>query len=492
MRGKTKEEQKSGEAVMGKTAETGKPWDGEAMTGQDEKTAEEASENKMGVMPVNKLLVSMSLPMMVSMLVQAMYNIVDSLFVSRVSEDALSAVSLAFPIQTFMIALSGGTAVGLGTLLSRALGEKKHKRVSDIANNGVFLTAIIYLVFLFIGIFAIRPFYLSQTDDKEIVSYGIQYLSIVCTCSVGLCCQMTFEKLLQSTGKTLCTMLTQSLGAVINIVLDPILIFGLFGMPKMGVAGAAAATVIGQIIASIAAIYINLSRNREVCLNLKGFRPSGHIIGQIYVIGVPSIIMQSIGSVMVYGMNQILMAFTSTAAAVFGVYFKLQSFIFMPVFGLNNGLVPIIAYNHGAQKKDRVIKAMKLGMVYAVGIMLVGLAVFQLFPKVLLNMFEASEQMIEIGEPALRIISLHFLFAGYDIIGGSACQALGNAVYSMITSICRQLVVLLPAAYMLSGFGNVKLVWWAFPIAEVTAVLLTTMFLIKTDKKVLRPMKNSV
>lgn len=446
-------------------------------------------ENKMGVMPVNKLLISMSLPMMVSMLVQALYNIVDSLFVARISEDALSAVSLAFPIQTLMIALSGGTAVGLGTLLSRALGEKNYKRVSAIATNGVFLISVIYAIFLIIGLFAVEPFFASQTKDAEIMKYGVDYLRVVCICSIGLCCQMIFEKLLQSTGKTTLSMVTQLIGAVINIILDPIFIFGYFGVPKMGVAGAAIATVIGQIIAAIVAILLNFKKNTEIKFEFKGFRPSRHIIGQIYVIGIPSIIMQSIGSIMVYGMNQILMAFTSTATAVFGAYFKLQSFIFMPIFGLNNGLVPIIAYNYGARKRERVIKAIKLGMIYAVSIMFVGIIVFQLIPDVLLNMFDASEQMLTIGIPALRIISIHFVFAGFCIIAGSACQALGNAVYSMITSICRQLLVLLPAAHLLSKLGDVNYVWWAFPIAELMSVVLNIGFLTRTNKKVIRPMK---
>lgn len=445
-------------------------------------------ENKMGTMPMNKLIISMSLPMMVSMLVQALYNIVDSLFVAQISEDALTAVSLAFPLQTLMIAISGGTAVGLGTLLSRALGEKNYKRVGTIATNGVFLISVIYCIFLIIGLFVVKPFYMSQTDDKEILEYGVSYLRIVCICSIGICCQMIFEKLLQATGKTVCTMLTQGLGAIINIILDPIFIFGWFGVPKMGVAGAAIATVCGQVIAGIVAIVLNIKYNKEVSLSFKGFKPSKSVIAQIYAIGIPSIIMQSIGSIMVYGMNQILMAFTSTATAVFGVYFKLQSFIFMPIFGLNNGLVPIIAYNHGARKKERVIRAIKLGVIYAMSLMLVGIVVFQLVPDVLLGMFNASEKMMKIGVPALRIISVHFIFAGFDIIGSSACQALGNAVYSMITSICRQLLVLLPAAWLLSKTGEVNVVWWAFPIAEVFAVIITIFFLARTNKRVIRPL----
>lgn len=443
----------------------------------------EQTENKMGVMPVNKLLVSMSLPMMISMLVQALYNIVDSYFVAKISENALSAVSLAFPIQTLMIAILGGSSVGLGTVLSHSLGEKKFKKVTEVANHGIFITIIIYLIFVLIGIFAIKPFFASQTKDTEILNFGMDYLQLICIGSVGLCGQFLFERLLQSTGKTFYTMITQATGAIINIILDPIFIFGLFGLPKLGVMGAAVATIIGQICAFLFAFYLNHKKNSEVKINLKGFSPSPYLIGQIYKIGFPSIIMQSIGSIMVYGMNQILMSFTSTATAVFGVYFKLQSFIFMPIFGLNNGMLPIMAYNYGARKKRRLISAIKLGMVYAISLMTVGFIAFQVLPRQLLNIFDASEQMLSIGIPALRIISLHFLLAGFNIIALSTCQALGKAVYSMITSICRQLVVLLPAAYILSRFGDVNYVWWSFPIAEIVALIITAGFLIKTYKE---------
>ena len=450
----------------------------------------EQTENKMGVMPVNKLLVSMSLPMMISMLVQALYNIVDSYFVAKISENALSAVSLAFPIQTLMIAILGGSSVGLGTVLSHSLGEKKFKKVTDVANHGIFITIIIYLIFVLMGFFLIKPFFASQTDNIEILNYGMDYLQLICIGSVGLCGQFLFERLLQSTGKTFYTMITQATGAIINIILDPIFIFGLCGMPKMGVMGAAVATIIGQICAFIFAFYLNHKKNTEVKINLKGFSPSPYLIGQIYKIGFPSIIMQSIGSIMVYGMNQILMSFTSTATAVFGVYFKLQSFIFMPIFGLNNGMLPIMAYNYGAKKKSRLLSAIKLGMVYAIGLMTIGFITFQLLPKQLLEIFDASEQMLSIGIPALRIISLHFLLAGFNIIALSTCQALGKAVYSMITSICRQLVVLLPAAYILSRFGNVNYVWWAFPIAEIVALIITAGFLIKTYKENIKPIQD--
>lgn len=449
----------------------------------------EQTENKMGVMPVNKLLVSMSLPMMISMLVQALYNIVDSYFVAKISENALSAVSLAFPIQTLMIAILGGSSVGLGTVLSHSLGEKKFKKVTEVANHGIFITIIIYLIFVLIGIFAIKPFFASQTKDTEILNFGMDYLQLICIGSVGLCGQFLFERLLQSTGKTFYTMITQATGAIINIILDPIFIFGLWGFPKLGVMGAAVATIIGQICAFLFAFYLNHKKNSEVKINLKGFSPSPYLIGQIYKIGFPSIIMQSIGSIMVYGMNQILMSFTSTATAVFGVYFKLQSFIFMPIFGLNNGMLPIMAYNYGARKKSRLISAIKLGMVYAISLMTVGFIAFQVWPRQLLNIFDASEQMLSIGIPALRIISLHFLLAGFNIIALSTCQALGKAVYSMITSICRQLVVLLPAAYILSRFGDVNYVWWSFPIAEIVALIITAGFLIKTYKENIKPIQ---
>ena len=450
----------------------------------------EQTENKMGVMPVNKLLVSMSLPMMISMLVQALYNIVDSYFVAKISENALSAVSLAFPIQTLMIAILGGSSVGLGTVLSHSLGEKKFKKVTDVANHGIFITVIIYLIFVLMGFFLVKPFFASQTSDTEILTYGMDYLQLICIGSIGLCGQFLFERLLQSTGKTFYTMITQATGAIINIILDPIFIFGLWGFPKLGVMGAAVATIIGQICAFLFAFYLNHKKNTEVKINLKGFSPSPYLIGQIYKIGFPSIIMQSIGSIMVYGMNQILMSFTSTATAVFGVYFKLQSFIFMPIFGLNNGMLPIMAYNYGARKKSRLISAIKLGMVYAISLMAVGFIAFQVWPRQLLNIFDASEQMLSIGIPALRIISLHFLLAGFNIIALSTCQALGKAVYSMITSICRQLVVLLPAAYILSRFGDVNYVWWSFPIAEVVALIITAGFLIKTYKENIKPIQD--
>jgi len=445
-------------------------------------------ENKMGVMPVNKLLLNMSLPMMVSMLVQALYNIVDSIFVAKLSENALTAVSLAFPIQTLLIALGTGTGVGVNSLLSKQLGEKDLKQVSKTAMNGIFLAVLSYLVFVIVGIAGVRPFYASQIKDSdpEILTLGVQYLTIVCVCSFGVYAQLIFEKLLQSTGKTVYSMITQAVGAVTNIILDPILIFGLLGMPKLGVAGAAIATVIGQVVGGTLGLIFNIKFNKEITLSVKGFRPDGNTIGNIYKVGVPSIIMQAIGSIMTYGMNMILIAFSSTATAVFGVYFKLQSFFFMPVFGLNNGMIPIIAYNYGAGKRSRVIKAIKCSLVYAFVLLFVGFLVFETMPAVLLGLFEASDEMLAIGVPALHIIGVHFLIAWFCIIAGSVFQALGNGVYSLVVSVARQLVVLLPAAFILAKLGGLHAVWWAFPIAEIMSCCASTFFMVRINKKVIQ------
>ncbi len=440
------------------------------------------TENKMGVMPVNKLLISMSLPMMASMLVQALYNIVDSLFVARLSENALTAVSLAFPMQNLMIAIAVGTGVGINALLSRSLGEKNFDEVRQVAKNGVFLALLSYLLFVVIGLCFSRLFFSLQTDNAEIIEGGTQYLMVCSVVSFGLFGSVTFERLLQSTGLTIYTMFTQGLGAIINIILDPIMIFGLCGCPKMGVAGAAWATVIGQICGFLLGIFFNLKKNHDISLNFRGFKPSKDIIGRIYSVGVPSIIMNAISSVMTFGMNQILMAFTATATAVFGVYFKLQSFVFMPVFGLNNGMVPIISYNYGARNKKRIMETIRLAVMYAVGIMLCGLLIIQCFPRQILSLFDASENMMGIGVYALRIISLCFVFAGFGVVSSSVFQALGNGIYSLTVSLVRQLVVILPVAWLLGNLGGLNAVWWAFPFAELFAVGLCIMFL----RKILR------
>lgn len=446
-------------------------------------------ENKMGTMPINKLLISMSLPMMISMLVQALYNVVDSIFVSQISENALTAVSLAFPVQNFMIAVGVGTGVGINALLSRSLGEKKFEQANRVANNGVFLAVLSYIAFLILGIIFSRRFFQWQTDIKDIVDGGYSYLIIVTTCSFGMYGQIVFEKLMQSTGKTIFSMTTQLTGAIVNIVLDPILIFGLFGFPKLGISGAAIATVIGQICGMSLGIYLNTTKNKEIKVEVKNFRPSLRTIKEIYAVGIPSIIMASIGSVMTFGLNKILLVFSSTATAVFGVYFKLQSFIFMPVFGINNGMVPIIAYNYGARNKDRLMKTVKISIMYGISIMLIGLVIFQVFPKELLSLFNASDKMISIGVPALRTISISFLFAGYCIVVSSMFQALGNGVMSMIVSLVRQLIVLLPVAYLLSKSGNLNMVWWAYPIAEIASVCLSLIGFKYVYKKEVLPLE---
>lgn len=440
-------------------------------------------ENKMGTMPENKLLLSMAVPMMISMLVQALYNIVDSIFVSRICEDALTAVSMAFPWQNIIISIAVGFGVGINALLSRALGQKNAERVNQVAVNGLLLAGLSYLLVLVAGLIGIRAYMRTQTDIETIVNYGITYLNICILCSFGVFVEITFERFLQATGRTVYSMITQLTGAITNIILDPILIFGLLGFPKLGIAGAAWATVIGQCVGAVVAVTLNHFKNPEVHLRLRHIRPNGRLMGEITAISIPSIIMSCISSLTCFVMNMILIAYSSTAVAVFGVYFKLQSFVFMPVFGLNNGMVPIIAYNYGAQKPERIHKTIRLGMVYAVAIMVVGLLVFQLIPKELLLMFDASDAMLEIGAPALRIMSLAFVFAGIGIVSGSSCQAFGYSVYSMLISIARQIVVLIPAAYLLSLTGVLRSIWFAFPIAEIFSLILSLFFLRTTLKK---------
>lgn len=440
-------------------------------------------ENKMGTMPENKLLLSMAVPMMISMLVQALYNIVDSIFVSRICEDALTAVSMAFPWQNIVIAIAVGFGVGINALLARALGQKNAERVNQVAVNGLLLAGLSYLLVLVAGLIGIRAYMRTQTDIETIVNYGITYLNICILCSFGVFVEITFERFLQATGRTVYSMITQLTGAITNIVLDPILIFGLLGFPKLGIAGAAWATVIGQCVGAVVAVTLNHFKNPEVHLRLRHIRPNGRLMGEITAISIPSIIMSCISSLTCFVMNMILIAYSSTAVAVFGVYFKLQSFVFMPVFGLNNGMVPIIAYNYGAQKPDRIHKTIRLGMAYAVAIMAVGLLVFQLIPKQLLLMFDASDAMLGIGAPALRIMSLAFVFAGIGIASSSACQAFGYSVYSMLISIARQIVVLIPAAYLLSLSGVLRSIWFAFPIAEIASLILSLFFLRTTLKK---------
>ena len=448
---------------------------------------EKHQENKMGVMPVGRLLATMSVPIMISMLVQALYNVVDSMFVSRIDEYALTALSMAFPIQNLMIAMAAGLGVGLNAVLSRALGAKDQESVSRAAASGMLLMAVCSVVFMLGGATIARPFYEAQTDIPEIIDYGESYTRIVMLGCVGVFFQIHFERTLQSTGRTVLTMISQGLGAIINIILDPIMIFGLFGMPRMGVAGAAVATIIGQWIAAFVGLFMNLRLNPEVPLGLRHFRIHGPTLRRILAIGLPSVAMQSIGSVMTFAMNQILIAFSSTAVAVFGVYFKLQSFIFMPVFGLNNGTVPIIAYNYGARKPERMRQTIRYGVCAAVIIMAAGTLLFHAVPGQLLRIFEASQEMLRIGIPALRIISLSFPIAGFCIGCGAVFQALGYSIYSMIISMVRQLVVLIPCAYLIGRLtNNVTMVWWAFVVAEVFSLMLTMYFYRKVDRNVIR------
>ena len=440
-------------------------------------------ENKMGTMPIGKLLLSMALPMAASMLVQALYNIVDSIYVSRLSESALSAVSLAFPVQNIMVALGCGTAVGLNATVSRSLGAKRPDEADRFAGAGLFIGFAAMLLTVAFGLFFSRSYFAWQTRDAEIIAHGRDYLFWITVVSFGNYAQVLGERLLCSTGKTLYSMVSQITGAVINIILDPILIFGKFGLPAMGTAGAAIATVIGQIIASCIAFGFNLTVNRELHLRIRYiFRPHMRFIKDILVISIPSMIMLMVSSVMNFGMNQILLSFTSTAVAVFGVYYKLQSFVFMPVFGLNNAMVPIISYNYGAARRSRIMQTIKLAVLYACCLMAVGLLLFMTIPNVLLSFYNASETMQAIGQPALRLTSIAFLFAGYCIVLGSVFQALGNGVYSLVCSVVRQIVVLLPVAYLLSLSGNLNLVWLAFPIAEIASVSVSTFLFRKLYK----------
>ncbi len=454
-----------------------------------------SKENKMGTMPINKLLLSVSLPMIASMLVQALYNIVDSVFVSMYNADAFTAVSLAFPLQNLMIAFATGTGVGINALLSKSLGEKNFERANKAANNGIFISLVHYILFLLIGIFGVSAFFNAQSTDADVIKYGIEYSSICLIASIGIFTQITTERLLLATGKSVFSMITQLSGAIINLILDPILIFGFgiggFHFKGIGVAGAALATVIGQCFAALIGIYLNRKYNKEIHVTFRNFKPDGKVIKRIYAVGLPSTIMASITSVMTFGINKVLTTFpaiVNDAQSVFGAYYKLQSFIFMPVFGLNNGMVPIIAYNYGAKRPDRMKQTIKLAILYAMLIMLIGFCAFTFIPETLLGFFNANANMITLGVPAFRAISLSFIFAGFCIITGSVLQAVGNGFLSMCTSIVRQLVVLLPAAYLLSLSGNVNLVWFSFPIAEIASLIMSAFFLRHIYKTVINPL----
>ena len=460
------------------------------MSDLNEQNNSPRAENKMGYMPIGKLLISMSLPMMISMFVQSLYNIVDSIFVARISENALTAVSIAFPIQNLMFSVALGTAVGINSLLSRRLGEKNFEEVDKVANNGVLLAIFGFILFMIVGFFVPRPYFESQTDNAEIIEYGVTYMRICLVACAGVFGAITFERLLISTGKTGLSMVSQLTGTAFNLVFDPILIFGLLGFPAMGIAGAAVATVLGQFAAMTVSLILNVRKNKEIHLSFKGLKPNGQIIGKIYAVGVPSIIVMSIGSILVYFLNIILGSFTTTAIAVYGVYFKLQSFVFMPVFGLNNGSVPIVAYNYGARNRKRITRTIFLSCFAACAIMLVGVLIFELFPAQLLALFAASDEMLKIGIPALRIIAIHFPVAAFCIILGSVFQALGKGIQSMVISFVRQLIFLLPAAWLLSLTGKIDNIWWSFLIAEALSLVVSLILLKPVYDKEIKTMSN--
>ena len=448
-------------------------------------------ENKMGVMPVGKLLTNMALPIIISMLVQALYNVVDSIYVSQVSESAVTALSLAFPVQNLLIGVAVGIGVGVNSLLSKSLGEKNQEAANRAAGNGLVLMLIAAAAFMLFGIFGVRPYFEMQSDVAETVEGGIAYTGICCILSLGVFVQILCERLLQSTGRTVFTMFTQGTGAIVNIILDPIFIHGWFGIPAMGVAGAAVATVIGQWAAAFLGLYLNQRHNPEVHLTKRFARLESATVKIILTVGIPSMIMTGIGSIMNFGMNQILQGFTETATSVFGIYFKLQSFFFMPLFGINNATISIIAFNYGARKPERITRTLKLACAVAMGMMLAGLLVFQLFPDFLLGFFNPGEEFLIMGRSALRTISWSFPIAAIGISLGASFQALGNGMYSTVTSLGRQLIVLLPAAYLLSLTGQVNNVWLSFPIAEIASGALTVFFYLRIYRRKIMPLFQS-
>ena len=453
----------------------------------NQKNSPDLRENKMGVMPVGKLLVNMALPMIISMLVQAMYNVVDSIYVSQISESAVTALSLAFPVQNMQIAFASGIAVGVNSLLSKSLGENNPQRAAQAAGNGVLMSAVSVAVFMLFGALGAAPFFQAQSNVAETVQGGTAYVRICCLLTGGIFVEILFERLLQASGRTVFSMITQAAGAIINIVLDPVFIFGWWGVPAMGIAGAAVATVIGQWVAAGLAVFFNFRFNPEVRFGLEYLKPNWKIIRPIMTVGLPSIVMMAIGSVMNFSMNQILQGFTETATGVFGIYYKLQSFFFMPVFGLNNATISILAFNYGARKPQRILHTLRLGCAAAFCFMTVGFLAFRLTPELLLEIFNPSEEFLRIGCRALRIISFHFPLAAFGIVLGSTFQALGVGIYSTITSLCRQMLALLPAAWLLSLSGELNLVWWAFPIAEVVSLAVTVLLFLRIYRQKLLP-----
>ena len=453
-------------------------------------SAQKLTENKMGVMPLTRLLINMALPMIIAMIVQALYNVVDSIYVSRISESAVTALSLAFPVQNIMIGFATGIGVGVNALLSKSLGEGDQKTAGRAAGNGFFLVAVVTVLFALFGIFGARPFFAMQSDVAETVEGGTAYIAICSIFAAGIFVEVLGERLLQASGRTIYTLITQGTGAVLNIILDPVFIFGVewLGIKPMGIAGAAVATVIGQWVAAILALIFNFKCNPEVQFGIKDLIPSKRVVSNILTVGVPSIIMVAVGSVMNFSMNQILQGFNETATSVFGIYFKLQSFFFMPLFGLNNGTVSIVAFNYGARKPERIIGTLKRSCAMALGVMIVGLLVFQFAPDLLLGIFNPSDEFLRIGRSALRQISWAFPMAAIGIALTAGFQALGNGSYSTIISLCRQMLVLLPAAYLLSLSGEVTRVWWAFPIAETVSLTVTLLFFLRIYRRKIKPL----
>ena len=445
-------------------------------------TKRKRPENKMGTMPINKLIINMSLPLITSMFVQAFYNIVDSLFVARINEDALTAVSMSFPAQNLMISAGVGVGVGITALIARYLGAHDEKGITRVVHNGIFLGILNSILFALFGIFLAKFYFEFQKASGIIEIYGIQYLSICSIFAFSIIMEITFERMLIASGKTIYTMITQSTGAIINIIFDPIFIFGLFGFPKMGIVGAAVATIFGQTVAMFMALYFNVVKNHEVRISIKKFAVDFKTIVNIYEIGFPSIVMQSAASFMIFQLNNLLASFSTTATAVLGVYFKLQSFVILPVFGLNNSVISIVSYNYGAGKIKRLLKTVKVANIYAFSIMLAGFVLCQILPVQILKIFDASDNMLAIGVPALRIISFSFLIAPFSIVSSGTFQALGKGTFSLIISLIRQLIVILPLSYLLSRVMGMKGVWVAFPIAEIFAGILTIIYLRKLYK----------
>ena len=475
------------------------------MSDQNQTRKKGADENKMGTMPVNKLLISMAIPLMLSNLVQALYNIVDSLFVARITSDevvldemgnvisagtdALNAVGLAFPVQIIIIALGIGTGVGVGSVLSRSLGEKKFETADSAAMHGIVLMLLSYAISLAIGLFGARAVIVGQGATGRTLEYGTTYLRIVCCCSIAIYMELMLERLLQSTGRTHLSMIPQISGVIVNVIMDPVLIFGIGPFPKMGVAGAALATVFGQTVATVIGLFLNLRFNPDIHLNFAKFRPSWQMIRNIYAVGLPAIAMQAVGSIMNFGMNSILLGLSNGAVAVFTVYYKLQSFFFMPLFGVNNAVTSIVAYNFGARNRKRMMTAYRLSMIYAFLLIFVGFLCFELIPELLLKPFDTKDaSLFTIGVPALRVIGVHYLFAWFCIVTGGVFQAMGNGIYSLITSLMRQLVVLLPAAWILGKIGGIHAVWWSFPIAELMSLLVTLICFMRMYKRVISKM----